>query len=394
MVTTAIVFDRRKKAVNGAEGALEIRVTIDRTSKYFPTGIKVKSSQFVAGVVTNRLDSQELNERLQIICRQIQQRINADLDNGRDIDPDRIRKVAWKASSGKPVVADWIDKHIPGMGLSHRTAGRYALLASRLREYGEIQDWEDVTVESLYAFNAWLHQRPGKRGSGARAAGADNMISDAGVHNYHKCFRAVLNLALRMDIIQANPYDRMRGEFSRGDKPAPDYLTDTQMLAIRRLKIPFGTMLSTARDICIVQMYTGLSWADLSSFDFKAMAIDDDGRMVTTGLRMKTSTAYVTQLLPPVIKVLEKYGGMLPMLSLKNYNESLKIIGGAVGLPWGLHSHALRHTYATWALRHGVPLEIVSKMMGHSSVQMTLRYAKIQREDVCREYDRLASGMK
>lgn len=394
MVTTAIVFDRRGKAVSGAEGALEIRVTIDRISKYFNTGIKVRRGQFVAGSVINRPDCQQLNERLAILMRQVQSTINDDLEATGQVDPVRLRRATWKSChDNRGSVADWIERHIPDMRLKPKTAGRYMLLVARLREFGQLQSWDDLCCETIYMFNTWLHERSGKTSIGDRLEGRTSKISDAGVYNYHKCLKASINLAVRMEVIESNPYEKLRGEFKRGEKILFEFLTEGQMKALCRLNFLPGSTLASARDLAIVQMYTGMAWADLSSFDIHRYSVDDSGHLVASGQRVKTNSPYVSQLLPPVMKILERYGGQLPLINQWKYNDALKVIGDAIGLNFALHSHALRYTYATWALRNKVPVEIVARMLGHKDIAMTLRYAKILAVDVCHEYNRLAVGL-
>jgi site-specific recombinase XerD len=76
------------------------------------------------------------------------------------------------------------------------------------------------------------------------------------------------------------------------------------------------------------------------------------------------------------------------------YNRCLKDIGKALGFRKSLHSHLARHTFATWALRNGVPIEYVSKMLGHTNIKQTQRYAKVMPLDVFREFDKLAEKTK
>lgn len=392
MITTAIVFDRRHKAATTGQGALEVRVIVDRVAKYYNTGIKVRPGEFIAGKIINRLDAEQLNERLQIIVNQVHTSINGSLSSGDDIDDIRLRKLTWRARKVKEgsSVADWIEQHIPSMGLKAKTERRYYTLVNRLREFQQIVFWDDLTTENIYAFNSWLHERKGKAGIGARTSGDMAPISDAGVHNYHKCFKASINLALRLGVVRENPYNVLKGEFSRGDRAVPDFLNEKQMAALQDLKFLPGSMLESAKELAIVQMFTGMAYADLECFDINKFTKDDNGRMVYSGLRVKTHAPYVVQLLPPVLRVLERHQGKLPILSLNKYNECLKVIGEALGLPFSMHSHALRHTYATWALRNKVPLQIVSRMMGHKSIAMTMRYAKILTDDVCQEFDHLS----
>lgn len=80
----------------------------------------------------------------------------------------------------------------------------------------------------------------------------------------------------------------------------------------------------------------------------------------------------------------------VPKIDNADYNKLLKVLGMAAGIRTKLHSHIARHTFATWALSHGVKIENVSKMLGHTNIVQTQRYAKVLAEDVHADYENLA----
>ena len=108
-----------------------------------------------------------------------------------------------------------------------------------------------------------------------------------------------------------------------------------------------------------------------------------------TAERIKTGVPYVSRLLPPAVEVLQRNSFRLPQLSNQKYNVALKNLGDAAGIRKRLTSHMARHTFATWALHHGVPIEIVSRMLGHTDIAMTQRYAKVLAEDVTAQFTAL-----
>ena len=106
--------------------------------------------------------------------------------------------------------------------------------------------------------------------------------------------------------------------------------------------------------------------------------------------RHKTKTEFFIYLLPPAIEVLKMYDYKLPILSQQKYNVYLKALGQACGLTQKISSHMARHTFATTVtLANGVPLHILQKMLGHTSVKTTQIYAKTLAEDVAQEFQRL-----
>ena len=112
------------------------------------------------------------------------------------------------------------------------------------------------------------------------------------------------------------------------------------------------------------------------------------------GERIKTGVAYVSQLLPPVVEVLKKYDMKLPRMDNADYNHALKLLGEVAGISTPLHSHLARHTFATMMLRNGAKIENVSRMLGHTNITQTQRYAKVLAESVHEDFDKISEKLK
>ena len=396
-ITNAIVWDHRGRTDKGGKGQLEIRLTVNRKSYYIGTGIRVHKSEFLAGQVVNCHGAKELNERLSIIYSKVLAFVNEAISDGREIDIEEIRRHVWRtneAMSDEPTLIDWIERQVPLLGVSDGTKKHYYPLIRRLVEYGKMMRWQDVTVENVVMWDAWLHQLTKPISDARMMAGVQTeRISDGGIYNYHKCLKALLNRALAFGLIDANPYDRLKGKFKRGDRASVEYLTENEMQRIMTVILPQGSMLDIVHDLFIFQMYTGLPYADMQAFDggdYKQM----DGVWRRVGERIKTGVPYVSQLLPPAVAVLDKYGWQIPQVSNAEYNRQLKILGQLAGIKTRLHSHLARHTFATWMLAHGVPIEHVSKMLGHTNITQTQRYAKVQPQHIYDDYNRITKVLK
>lgn len=94
-------------------------------------------------------------------------------------------------------------------------------------------------------------------------------------------------------------------------------------------------------------------------------------------------------LLKPALAVLKKYKFKLPVPQYQTYLHELKILGEVLGFDFRLTSHIGRHSFATLALSKGIPIEIVSKMLGHANIATTQIYAKVLAEDVKSAYRKL-----
>ena len=387
MITTKIIYDRKKRAKTEGTGTIEVRVTVARRTIYISTGVRVREKEWKAGMVVNRPDAPVLNERLAIIYEIVDREANRCIRDGESINADALKAKVWpvkEAASDEPKFMEWVEKQVEQLTVAYGTRKQYRTLAHRLHEFGEMQRWHDVTAENICAFDAWLHHRQKKDGS---------TLIDSAVFKYHRSLKALLNRAVTFQKIERNPYELLRGKFKRGDRENVEYLTENEMQAIEQLEIPDDDLLRQSRDLFVFQMYTGLSYSDAEAFDISQYRKDGD-TYTRIGERIKTGVAYVSQLLPPAIRVIEKYGMKTPQIENHVYNRALKAIGISAGIKIPLHSHLARHTFATWMLRNGAKIENVSRMLGHTNIRQTQRYAKVMAESVHEEFAKVAEKLQ
>jgi len=385
MITTKLIFDRKKQAKKDGTGTIEVRVISDRRAYYISTGVRIREREWRAGMIINRPDAQSLNERIAIICQIIDSEVNRCIEANLAINTENLKNKVWSVKdtmSNEPSFLDWLDHQTEILNLSAGTIKHYVTLHTRLTEYGKIKKWGDLTTENISEFDAWLHKRKLSNGEA---------ITDAAVYKYHKCLKAILNRAVMFDKIDRNPYDRLK--FRRGESESIEYLTEDEMKAIENLKVPKNTQIETARDLFVFQMFTGLSYSDTQAFDFSQYK-KVKGKWINTGERIKTGVAYVSSLLPPAVAVLEKYGWQVPKIDNADYNHLLKVIGTMADIPTKMHTHLARHTFATYMLRQGVKVENLQRMLGHKNIRQTMRYAKVLAESVHEDFDMVAAKMK
>lgn len=392
MITIKTIYDRRKRATRQTPGAVEIRITIDRRTIYINTGVRVLKSEWVAGSVCNRADAAQLNKRLQLIASKVEEDVNTMIEKGYQVDGSTLRDRVWRIMEDESDTAlmDWIAEQVPLLNIKDGTRKHYTSLMVRLAEYGKLVRWYDVTVEGIVNFDAWLHSlRPVANDAGAKAYGRLGVgLSDGAIYNYHKCLKALLRRAKMFGRIDTNPYELLRGQFKRGDRESVEYLTEDEMSAVRELRLPADSPLAIARDLFVLQMFTGLSYSDAEQFDIHQYR-KVDGRWINNGERVKTGVPYISQLLPPVVDVLERYGWRVPQMENHVYNRYLKDIGLMAGITTRLHSHLARHSFATMMLANGSKIENVSRMLGHTNIMHTQRYAKVLAENVHADFDRM-----
>lgn len=387
MITTKIIYDRKHRAKTDGVGTLEIRVTIARRAYYISTGVRVRENEWMSERVVNRPDAKAMNDRLAILYEKVCNATNHYIREDETIDIEAVKREVWQAQeamSDEPLFLEWVENQIKLLNISAGTRKQYKTLQTRLTEFNKILRWQDLTAENVSAFDNWLHQRKKKSG---------DPIIDAAVYKYHRCLKALLNRAVTFGKIDRNPYERLRGKFKRGDKENLEYLTESEMKAIQTLELPNDDLINMARDLFVFQMFTGMSYSDTQAFDISQYRKDGDSwRHV--GERIKTGVAFVSQLLPPAVAVIEKYGMETPKIENHVYNRALKALGIMAKIQTPLHSHLARHTFATWMLRNGAKIENVSKMLGHTNVRQTQRYAKVLAESVHEDFDKIAEKMQ
>lgn len=386
MITTKIVFDRKKRAKRDGHGTIEIRVTVSRHTYYISTGVRVREREWKAGMVVNRPDAHSLNERLGVIYEKVCASANDCIRQGKPISTEVIKRDVWgvnEAMSDDPLFLDWVEKQIEVLTVAFGTKKQYRTLLHRLTEYGKMAKWADVNAENIVEFDAWLHQRRKKSGEA---------IIDAAVFKYHRSLKALLNRAVTFEKIDRNPYELLKGKFKRGDKENVEYLTESEMKRFEALDVSSDLTMQISKDIFTFQMYTGLSYSDAMAFDFSQYR-QENGKWINTGERIKTGVPFVSSLLPPAVAVLEKYDFKIPQIENHVYNRALKALGVMAQIPIPLHSHLARHTFATWMLRNGAKIENVSRMLGHTNIRQTQRYAKVLAESVHEDYDKVERKM-
>lgn len=197
---------------------------------------------------------------------------------------------------------------------------------------------------------------------------------------YMSRLHTVINKAIAAGIITADP-------FAGYEPPRPErrrrYLTREELQ--RLMTTPFHSpKLYLVRDLFLFSCYTGISYGDMCRLTTVNLETADDGTVWIKAAREKTGVSFEIPLLALPLHLIDKYrdttsdGKLLPMYGNSELNKGLKHLAAACGIDRKLTFHMARHTYATEiTLSHGVPMETVSRMLGHSRVDTTQIYAQV-----------------
>ena len=148
--------------------------------------------------------------------------------------------------------------------------------------------------------------------------------------------------------------------------------------------------LQIVKDIFLFSCYTGLSYIDIKELNPNQILVGIDGNKWIHTQRIKTNEQLKIPLLPKAKKILEKYKNeivasdkLLPVYSNQKMNKILKEIAKACGIHKNITFHVARHTFATTVtLSNGVPIETVSKLLGHTKLTTTQIYARVLQKKV------------
>ena len=208
--------------------------------------------------------------------------------------------------------------------------------------------------------------------------------------------KTVCRLAYREGLADVLLFDKAK--ISKGDKRLPKALDKEALDKLKALNFEdLEEEMETARDIFLFACYTGAAYCDLMELDKSHLVRDDEGSLWLKFNRHKTGVPCRVKLLPEAIRLMEKLHSdgretLLPCIKYKNYQICLKALRLRAGISFPFTTHTARHTFATLiTLEQGVPIETVSKMLGHSNISMTERYAKVTPQKLFEEFNRFLS---
>jgi len=158
-----------------------------------------------------------------------------------------------------------------------------------------------------------------------------------------------------------------------------------------------STSQSFIRDLFVFAAFTGLSFVDLKQLTWKDIVTEEDGSLWISMSRQKTDSPFNVKLLSIPIRIMEKYKGLakdnhvFSLLSIGRINYALKIIAKHCDITTNVSFHVARHCFASQlCLSQGVPIESVSRMMGHRNIQTTQRYARVNNEKIGNDMKQLS----
>jgi site-specific recombinase XerD len=198
-----------------------------------------------------------------------------------------------------------------------------------------------------------------------------------------KRLRRMVTLAYRMKWIDRDPFVNFKMKIEKKER---GFLTDFELLSIEDLSSSIERLM-VVKDLFVFSCYTGISYVDIVQLSEDNIVIGIDGSPWIMAKRVKTGAPFKIPLLPKAAILIDKYkdhyrtndtSNLLPKLSNQKLNSYLKEIADLCGIKKNLTFHMARHTFATTVtLSNGVPIETVSKLLGHTKLSTTQIYARV-----------------
>ena len=174
------------------------------------------------------------------------------------------------------------------------------------------------------------------------------------------------------------------------------FLSESELQAVMDVQVP-NYKTAIVRDIFVFCCFTGLAYADVQKLSYDDIHTDERGDIWIIDNRAKTGTQFRVKLLPVAKSLIKRYSHLrlsdnrvFPVKDGNSMNMSLRHVARHAGLSFNPTMHVARHTFSTTiTLSQGVPLETVSKMLGHKHITTTQIYAKITNDKIGRDMDML-----
>ena len=392
-----VVFYLRSNYVN-KEGKTSVMLRIYLNNERLSlgsTGISVKSSQWdkekerIKGRTTEALNTNlqldNIASGLQSIFRRIEMSDVVSLERikseflGKKEEIDTLMQLFEKHNGD-------VAKQV-GVSVGKATLQKYNVCKRHFSEFLEKQykrsdlKLTELTYVVIREFDLYLRTEVGQNANTATKT--------------MKTFKTITLLGQKMGVLLHDPFMNHRFHIEPVNR---GFLTDEEILLIANKDLGISR-LELVRDIFIFSCFTGLAYIDVSNLTPDHIVILGDKQWIMTQ-RQKTSVETNVLLLDIPKAIIAKYGGktyrngkLFPMLTNQKTNSYLKEIADICGIKKNLTFHLARHTFATMSLSKGVPMESVSKMLGHTNIRTTQIYARITNKKIEHDMEELADKL-
>jgi site-specific recombinase XerD len=387
-----LFYVKRSQLNKNGKGTIMIRVTLNSQRTQFSSKLEIEPELWdgKAGKITGKSNAAgSLNNTMDGI-RTTLRNIYYELDKNGTVTAEKIRGAFLGHHLEQQSLLALYDRHnedvkkLVGKSVAKATLEKYERTRNRLAGYlyskYKLSDipLKDINSDFISGFDVYL-----------RSNCNCNANTTA---KFMQFFKRVIIIARNNGWIIGDPFANYKIRLKRVDR---GYLAESELQVIIKKKLA-SERLEQVRDIFIFSCYCGLAYIDMKNLKKENIRKSFDGSLWIMTRRKKTDTTVNVPLLAIPQMILNKYKGktkdgqLLPVISNQKLNSYLKEIGDVCGINKNLTFHSARHNFGTHiTLSQGVPIETVSRMMGHKSITTTQIYAKVTDKKVDEPMKRL-----
>ena len=395
--TVNVIFYPKRKVVKQPNySIIYARITLDGKRAEFSTGKKIELARWdtdtcrVRGKGPEILILNRFFDSLKARCVSIYDEL---VRNGEYVDAESIKNIFLGNGLKQYMILEIFQTHndemesLVGKEYSSGTLQRYKAAKSHISDYIvhkyrkkdfplKMLDYEFITGFEYYLKSV-------------------KKCSHNTSTKYIVNFKKIVRIAYANEWIDRDPFFHWSAKWKQKER---EYLTQGELESM--LKKEFGfERLDTVRDMFLFCCYTGLAFADIEKLNEDDLVKDINGNKWIKTKRKKTKVLSSIPLLSIPEAIIDKYKDhprvitkktLLPVYTNQRTNSYLKEIAIACGIKKTLTTHLARHTFATTVtLSNGVPIESVSKMLGHTSLKTTQIYARVLDSKISDDMEKL-----
>ncbi len=310
-----------------------------------------------------------------------------------DLSLDKIKSVYLGKDRPKITFLEFYDKYLEdvkfmiGAGKTKATYDKYSATKKHFMKFLELKYGrkdirpKELTHVMVHDFDIYLRTTGGLKSNSATKT--------------LKFFKTIVIFAQKCGVMTHDPFLNHHFHLEHVDR---GFLTDEEIQLIMKKEFPIQR-LEQVRDVFIFSCFCGLAYIDVANLK-EDNIVELDGKKWIMTKRQKTNIPSNILLLDIPLRIIDKYKGktkggkLLPILSNQKMNSYLKEIADVCGIKKTLTYHVARHTFATMTLSKGVPIESVSKMLGHTNIKTTQIYARITNKKIEEDMTKLAEKLE
>ncbi len=381
-----LFYLKKPKGYNEGERPVYLRITVNGVSSEISTKRKCDYSNWnsIAGRMDGKTEfAKSLNSYLEVLQRKVYEARKNLVENDHPVSAGNIKTllIGNEISRYKYMLMEIFKHHndqmaelvgreyAPGTLERYNTSYKHTISFLEWKYKVTDLDITQLNFEFITEYEFWLKS--------VRKCDHNSTMK------YLSNFRKIINICIRNSWLLKNPFMGFKMTKREVERTA---LTEFELQVLSAKKFSVER-LGLVRDIFLFSCFSGLAYSDVKKLKRCEIVIGIDGEKWLISKRQKTDITARIPLLPQALRIVDKYENdpqcilterVLPILSNQKMNAYLKEIADLCGINKNLTYHIARHTFATTVtLSNGVPIETVSKMLGHRNIKTTQHYAKI-----------------